>query len=151
MVKTVCVWPIKAPPVYTGNWDRKAWETFEDGFRPKDYTGGRDDQKAWKEYLASKELNERVDFYAKYGMKVYKVRFVHRISPSNSDVADPIALSDADLKQLPAVLRKAKLLLPGQRCQFRSENNGQRLVVFPGGSSIWHSIILEQVLPATNG
>ena len=159
-----CVWPTEAPPVPTALWDQKAWENFEDGFRPSGYTGGREDQTAWKAYLDRQKLIERAAFYALSGMQVFTVRFIHKISPKDTDVGEPIALPSKDLEQLSswkmdsarpersrhvgtplaAALRRLGILHKGQRCHHRAENGGRKLVVFPS-KSCWHSIILEQV------
>ena len=46
---------------------------------------------------------------------------------------------------LAAALRRLGILVKGQRCKHRAENQGRRLVIFPS-NCCWHSIILEQVL-----
>lgn len=93
----------------------------------------------------------------------YMVKYVHKISPSEKDVAGPIHLSANDLKDrksLAAALRRQKILMtggtmrfgekqehslklgPGETVkQFRIEAGG-KIVVFPGGKSLWWSIIL---------
>lgn len=78
----------------------------------------------------------------------YAVRFVHKISPSDADVAEPVELSDgsfADRTKLGASLRKAKVLSTGERLHsFRVERD--RVVAFPAGT-IWHSIVLTAINP----
>jgi hypothetical protein len=73
----------------------------------------------------------------------YDVRFVHKISPRDSDVSGPIEVGGgafSDRKTLAATLRKAKVLGAGERLRtFRVE--GDRVVAFPD-RGIWHSIVL---------
>jgi hypothetical protein len=73
------------------------------------------------------------------------VRYVHKISPSDKDVAGPIHLSASDLhdkKSLGAALRRLRIgLVSGQSIRsMRTESDG-RIVAFPG-ASIWHAIVL---------
>jgi hypothetical protein len=81
-------------------------------------------------------------------MPSYLVRYVHKISPSEKDVAGPVELSMADLatkKSLAAALRRARVIQGGDTIRsFRFEDS--KIVVFPQ-ASIWHSIILH--LPGT--
>ena len=81
-------------------------------------------------------------------MPNYLVRYVHKISPSEKDVAGPIELSLDDLatkKSLGAALRRNRILPAGGSIKsFRFEND--KVVAFPQ-DSIWHSIILH--LPGT--
>ena len=81
-------------------------------------------------------------------MPHYQVRYVHKISPSDKDVAGPIELTLKDLASrtaLGAALRRARILAHGDSLKdFRIEKD--RVVVFPK-ASIWHSIILH--LPDT--
>lgn len=81
-------------------------------------------------------------------MPRYQVRYVHKISPSEKDIAGPIELSMDDLatkKALAAALRRERILPSGDTIKsFRFEND--KVVVFPQ-ASIWHSIILH--LPGT--
>jgi len=77
-------------------------------------------------------------------MATYFVRFVHKISPRDTDVgSNPIEISDgafSDRKVLARALRTAKVLAPGERLHsFRAE--GDYVVAFPS-RGIWHSIIL---------
>jgi hypothetical protein len=76
-------------------------------------------------------------------MTKYSVRFVHKISPRDTDVEGPYPFkSDAftDRKTLGAALRHVGALNAGERVrEFRKE--GEKIIAFPVGS-IWHSIIL---------
>lgn len=81
-------------------------------------------------------------------MTKYSVRYVHRISPSEKDVAPDVELSDtafSDAKKLGKAMRDAGILAPGGRVRlFRVE--GSRVVVFPvlpGFTTYWHAIVLE--------
>ena len=72
----------------------------------------------------------------------YETRYVHKISPNEKDVGNPVDLSPTDLASKPklaAALRRAHIL-EGAIDDFRIEKN--RVVVFPE-ASIWHSIILH--------
>jgi hypothetical protein len=76
----------------------------------------------------------------------WSVRFVHKISPRDTDTMDPITVPNgafSDRKTVGKALRAAKVLNAGDRVShFRVE--GDRVVVFPVGSCmIWHSIILQ--------
>lgn len=53
------VWPTSVPPVSTACWSSESWQKFEDGYKPKDYTGGRHDTAAWNAY--AKTVKARVD------------------------------------------------------------------------------------------
>ena len=80
---------------------------------------------------------------------IYSVRYVHKISPSNSDVGPDVVLlwSDfIDRKKLGKALREGKVIGPGSALtNFRAEGgrieDGARVIAFPR-SSVWHSIIL---------
>lgn len=75
-------------------------------------------------------------------MATYRVRFVHKIAPRDTDTARAELPDGAfsDRNTLGAALRGAGLLGKGERVgSFRSE--GERIVAFPIGS-VWHSIIL---------
>ena len=78
----------------------------------------------------------------------YLTHYIHKISPSDKDVGEPVDLSLTDLASrsaLVAALRRAKILSAGDKIKdFRIEKD--RVVVIPQGS-IWHSIILH--LPGT--
>lgn len=65
------VWSTTAPPVTTGYWTREDWAKFEDGFRPKDYTGDRFDEIAWGAYKAKKNEELRLKLYAGFGCEAY--------------------------------------------------------------------------------
>jgi hypothetical protein len=79
----------------------------------------------------------------------YLTRYVHKISPKETDTGEAVDLSPTDLtdrKKLAAALRRVGLLSAGEQIRdFRIEKEG-RVVVFPK-ASIWHSIILH--LPGT--
>lgn len=74
----------------------------------------------------------------------YNTRYVHKISPKDSDVGVALDLAPSDIsdrRALGAALRRAKLLSAGDSIRdFRIEKD--RIVVFPA-KSIWHSIILH--------
>lgn len=79
-------------------------------------------------------------------MRTYHVRYVHKVSPRDTDTAT-VALADtafADRKTLAKALRDAKIMLSG--CSIREmRTEANRVVVFPtcpGLSTYWHSIIL---------
>lgn len=80
--------------------------------------------------------------------KSWRVRYVHKVSPRETDVlphALPLPESAfADSKALGKALRGAKILMPGARVRsFRVK--GDRVVVFPtmpGMTTYWHAIIL---------
>jgi hypothetical protein len=78
----------------------------------------------------------------------YETRYVHKISPKDTDVGNPVDLSPKDLESksaLAAALRKSRILPAGGKINsFRIEQD--RILVFPQ-ASIWHSIILH--LPGT--
>lgn len=87
--------------------------------------------------------------------KIYTVRYVHRISPKDTDVAPDIELdtdsllTDASIsnallrRSLGRALREAKLLIKGQRLNScRIDKGGRYIVCFPA-DSVWHSIILD--------
>ena len=78
----------------------------------------------------------------------YMVRYVHKISPSDKDVAGPIHLSATDLKDkksLGAALRKVRIgLISGQSLHsMRVEADG-KIVAFPQ-ASVWHALVLTKV------
>lgn len=79
-------------------------------------------------------------------MQRYAVRFIHKISPSDRDVMEPVALPEgafSDRNKLAKALRQAKILTSGTRLAgFRVE--GDKVVAFPAGG-IWHSVILTAV------
>jgi hypothetical protein len=79
----------------------------------------------------------------------YLTRYVHKISPKETDTGEAVDLAPTDLtdrKKLAAALRRVGLLSAGEQIRdFRIEKEG-RVVVFPK-ASIWHSIILH--LPGT--
>ncbi len=79
--------------------------------------------------------------------KVYKVRYVHRVAPSEKDVWPDITVPDgafSDSRKLGQALRTFGVLLPGARVRsFRTE--GDKVVVFPvmpGLSTYWHAVVL---------
>ena len=78
-------------------------------------------------------------------MTTYSVRFVHKISPRDTDTA-AVDLPDgafSDRNTLGKALRAANVLSSGHRVRtFRVE--GDRVIAFPSGScNVWHSIILQ--------
>ena len=84
---------------------------------------------------------------------MYMVRYVHKISPSDKDVAGPIHLGAGDLKDKKALgvaLRKAHILMQGGSVRsFRIEGGG-KVVAFPsvpGLTTYWHAIVLTPVSP----
>jgi hypothetical protein len=89
--------------------------------------------------------------HADAGGELYMVRYVHKISPSDKDVAGPIHLAASALenkKALGAALRASKTLMQGASVRsFRVESAG-KVVVFPsapGLTTYWYSIILTPV------
>jgi hypothetical protein len=76
-------------------------------------------------------------------MAKWHVRFVHRISPRETDVVR-IEIADgafSNRNTLGAALRKGRCLGKGERVMgFRTE--ADKVVAFPAGGSVWHSIIL---------
>ena len=81
-------------------------------------------------------------------MPRYLTRYVHKISPKDTDVGDAVDLSPTDLASKSALTkalrRSGALTSDGKIDDFRIEKD--RVVVFPKGS-IWHSIVLH--LPGT--
>jgi hypothetical protein len=75
-------------------------------------------------------------------MAPYHVRFIHKISPRDTDTASADLPDSAfsDRKTLGAALRKAQIL-PGGTRLFSYRTEGDKVIAFPCGS-IWHSIIL---------
>jgi hypothetical protein len=96
---------------------------------------------------ALKRRYGRSDGSGGYDEVTYLVWYVHKISPSDKDVAGPIYLNSKDLaskKSLSAALRKDRILGAGGSIRsFRTESGG-KIVVFPN-ASIWHAIILTPV------
>jgi hypothetical protein len=85
----------------------------------------------------------------------WAIRYVHKIAPSDKDVASPVELPEgcfADRRKLGKALRDARVLNVGARVDsFRVE--ADRVVVFPtmpGLTTYWHSVILtaQQETPA---
>jgi hypothetical protein len=79
-------------------------------------------------------------------MAAYRVRFIHRVSPRDTDVRD-VQIPDgafADRNALGAALRAAGVLNSGHRVRsFRTE--GDKVIAFPSGAcNIWQSIIIER-------
>lgn len=76
---------------------------------------------------------------------LFNVRYVHKISPRDSDTMGPVEIPDnsfSNRNTLAAALRKAKVMESGGRLQnFRVE--GDKVVAFPV-KSIWHSIVLTE-------
>lgn len=76
-------------------------------------------------------------------MAIYAVRFVHKISPRDTDVENDVSLTPedtADRYVLGAALRVLRLLPAGERLRDMREESG-RVIAFPL-RGIWHSIIL---------
>ena len=61
------VWPFRTPDVCTGFWTEANWDDWVEGFRPADYYGARDDERAWRAYLNAKAREERLAFYVRHG------------------------------------------------------------------------------------
>ena len=78
------------------------------------------------------------------GGDMWMVRYVHKISPSDKDVKGPVHIPGgafSNRKTLGAALRNTGILIAGATIRnFRVE--GDKVVVFPGGHSIWHAIVL---------
>ena len=81
----------------------------------------------------------------------YSIRYVHKISPRDTDVGPTVRISSADLASksgLARTLREQKAIGAGARVRdFRVEDGGARIVVFPtmpGMTTYWHSIILTR-------
>jgi hypothetical protein len=76
-------------------------------------------------------------------MTTYRVRFVHKIAPRDTDVKNDVAIPDgafSDRKVLAAALRKAGVLHSGGRLQsFRVA--GDKVIAFPC-ASIWNAFVL---------
>ncbi len=81
--------------------------------------------------------------------RLYHSRYVHKISPRETDTGPDVALDDrarSNKKDLGAALREMRVMSTGERVNaYRIEPSG-RIIVFPSGSggmrNIWHSIIL---------
>lgn len=75
----------------------------------------------------------------------YRIRFIHKISPRDTDTIPAVDLPDgafADRNTLGAALRQVGALCKGERVrEFRTE--GARVIAFPA-RSVWHSIIIER-------
>lgn len=80
------------------------------------------------------------------GRHMYQTRYIHKISPRDTDVGPEITLNEGDFAdscRLARALREHKILESGRRLgSFRVEGN--KVVCFPAGG-IWHSIILTRV------
>jgi hypothetical protein len=77
-------------------------------------------------------------------MPRYSVRYVHNISPRDTDISPNVELDAESLETrgaLGAALRRHAVLSTGEHIRaYRVEPSG-RIVAFPR-ASIWHSIIL---------
>jgi hypothetical protein len=76
-------------------------------------------------------------------MTTYRVRFVHKIAPRDTDVRAGIAIPDgafSDRKVLAAALRKAGVLRSGGRLQ-SFHVKGNDVIAFPC-ASVWHAFVL---------
>jgi hypothetical protein len=92
-------------------------------------------------------------------MSFWKVRYVHKISPSPKDTGPIVSIPDesfADRNKLGSALRKAKVLARGARVNhFRVEGDTRafpgtfsQVTVFPsmpGMTTYWHAIVLTHV------
>jgi hypothetical protein len=83
-------------------------------------------------------------------MPVYSVRYVHKISPRDTDVGPNIQLPDgcfSDRKLLGKSLRDRKIMMCCASVRtFRVE--GDKVIVFPqcpGLTTYWHSIVLSRI------
>lgn len=79
-------------------------------------------------------------------MQTFIAHFTHKISPKNTDVSEQFDLPENaidSLKTLGALLRKQRILQPGQRINYFKLENGE-ITIFPMGG-IWHSITLKPV------
>lgn len=83
-------------------------------------------------------------------MQTYKVRYVHKISPSDKDVGPDVQIPDnafSNRNTLGAALRKAKVLMAGASIpNFRVEGN--KIIIFPrlpGSTTYWHAVVLTAV------
>jgi hypothetical protein len=75
-------------------------------------------------------------------MSIYRVQFIHKIAPRDTDVesADIPDGAFSDSRTLARALRDAGMLVKGSRVRgFRAEGN--RVIVFPD-RGIWHSLTL---------
>ena len=78
-------------------------------------------------------------------MREYMARYVHKISPRDSDVEGPFSIPGSAFSNrntLAKAMRVAGILSSGERLRsFRVE--ADRIVTFPQ-NSIWHSIVLTE-------
>src|SRR5690349_12233454 len=79
----------------------------------------------------------------------YNARYIHKISSSPNDTDGPFEIDDSafsNKNKLAKAMRDAGILDSGDRLRnFRVE--GEKVITFPAGRSIWHAIVLE---PAEN-
>ncbi|KKL10220.1 hypothetical protein LCGC14_2558000 [marine sediment metagenome] len=81
------------------------------------------------------------------GSRSYMARYVHQISPRDTDVGGPFCIPDgawSDRKTLGAALRKAGVLDIGARVR-NFQTKDEDVTVFPsmpGMTTYWHSVIL---------
>lgn len=74
----------------------------------------------------------------------YTSRYVHKISPKDTDVGPRVGLLLSDLddrKKLGKALREAGVSID-RVSSFRREGQG-KVVVFPEKRSIWHAVVLQ--------
>jgi hypothetical protein len=75
------------------------------------------------------------------------VRLVHKISPSDKDVMGPVHIpagAFSNKKTLAAALRKARAGLSSGETLSTFRVEGDKVVAFPAGRSIWHAIVLTK-------
>ncbi len=77
--------------------------------------------------------------------RVYSVRYVHKVSPRETDTGPNVKLTPRDLASAASIakaLRRAKVMYRGEKVGDYRVDAG-RLIVFPRGvPGGWHSIIL---------
>jgi hypothetical protein len=73
------------------------------------------------------------------------IHYVHRIAPSDKDVVGPFTVLATDFADMAGIRRwlKRNGQSPVGRAVFRVE--GDRVLVFPSGRNIWHSLIITFV------
>jgi hypothetical protein len=74
----------------------------------------------------------------------YRIQYIHKISPRPDDVLESVEIPDrafAGSKELGKALREAGVLCKGERVRnMRCE--AEKIIAFPAGRCIWHSIII---------
>lgn len=77
----------------------------------------------------------------------YSVRYVHKISPRDTDTAKSIVLSDDDIgskNALGAALRREKIIHKGERLRLSRVEKDGKVIAWPA-ASIWWSIIMTPI------